>query len=287
MLGETIVELTSLIADPVKRAWVAKSSALLLIAGLGGEIVTHAKNNAINGTIVGFLNKQAGEAYKLGNTAKEKAGEAQERASAADERASLAQERANRLAVDVEVLRGKNEQFERESELQQRETERRQREIVSSFKAQESLQRPQEIDIGDLRRETRRLSRPLRSVTLIRLNDPIAGQYATNIGEALRAIRPAFKVKFLELSSSRFRGVIVCQNGARDLKVAAALKNAGIVTDIKKLDADECAQSIQALSVPDQEPSMPPVLSLKSLPPMPHIEGTLIFVGHRLLPRPN
>jgi hypothetical protein len=55
---------------------------------------------------------------------------------------------------------------------------------------------PQEINAGVLRRTTKGLRRSLRSVTLIRLSDPIAGQYATNLGTALEKLNPPFKVSF-------------------------------------------------------------------------------------------
>jgi hypothetical protein len=80
VVGEFLVELTSWPADAVWRAKLGKASVLILIAGLGGDIVTYAKNSAINGTIIGFLHKKAGDAFLV-------AGEANERAAKADERA--------------------------------------------------------------------------------------------------------------------------------------------------------------------------------------------------------
>ena len=86
-----------LVTNPVRRAVLGKASALILIAGLGGEIVTHAKNNAISGIIIGFLHKEAGDAYEQAGKANLAAADANNAAAAANKLAQEAREHAATL----------------------------------------------------------------------------------------------------------------------------------------------------------------------------------------------
>lgn len=210
---------------------------------------------------------------------------AQTIASAAYKVDNEAKVRAETLALEVEVLRGKNDQFELENQLRQKEIDSNQKTLTkdikqttSTLQAVEGRERPRPISEFDLQKYTKGIGSSLRTVTLIRLSDPIAGTYATNLGKALQQLKPKFAVSFIELPASRFSGVIVCQNGGDDLKVGKALKDANIATDIKPIMALECTQPI------------PPTVSpgVFGIPgsSQPKPVGTLIFVGHRRLPPP-
>lgn len=265
VFGETVVELTQLVRDEVLRQKLAKASALILIAGLGGDIVTHAKNSANTGIITDFLNREAGEAYKVGQ---------------------LARVRANDLAVQVQVLEGKNDQFQRDNQIRQKEIDEKQASLTKQLQAAQSAvrgfegrERPASIDEEDLRSETKGLRRNLRNVTIIRISDPVAGVYATNLGAALERLKPPFHVVFEDIPSSRFRGVIVCENGKPDRKVGQALKQARIVTGIKPITAEECTQSVPS--------NAPPGLFGAFASTFQERVGTVIFVGHRRLSAAN
>lgn len=251
------------------RGGLKWSFAFVLIAAIAGQIVATRRVSAIIHEIAAYLNDKAQSAKLL-------AGEANKLAGAANER-------AEKLAVEVQLLQGKNDQFERDNQVRQKQLDEDRARVDSSLKknatsvqAVVSQQRAQDIDLKELRRATSRLKRGMRSVSLIRLNDPVAGQYATNIGNALRKLKPAFTVSFIELPTSRHRGVIVCQNSKDDIKVGKALKDAGIVSSIEKISDEKCTQPIPQTTVP----SLFGPVGL----PNPKPTGTLIFVGHRRLP---
>jgi hypothetical protein len=256
VVGEFVVSFTPWLKGEVWRARVAKASTLILIAGLGGDIVTYAKNSAINGTIIGFLNKEAGIAYQ-------KAEEAKERGDHLEAVANLQTLQIIDLQAQLATRIPKVE------------------ESVSSIQKQlEAGEQPQTFDEDDLRRAMRKLPKSLRTVTLMRLADPVAGKTADNLGMALQRLEPPFRVSMMDLAGSRFTGIIVCENGAGDLKVGKALKAAGIASAIKKSDADECKHTANAVQT-DPNPS------LKIFgPPPSKVGGTLIFVGHRRVPSP-
>jgi hypothetical protein len=140
---------------------------------------------------------------------------------------------------------------------------------VSQLQGQEH---PQPIIQGDLEAATRTLPKSLRTVTLMRLTDTVAGPYADNLKKGLQNLRPPFDVHILRLLVSEFPGVIACQNGADDMKVGKALVKANIVSEIKPMDAAaECKQIRQAT---DENGNRPLIGD-------PEVHGTLIFVGHR------
>lgn len=62
VLGESIVEFTGCIKARWLRKKVGMASALILIVGLAGEILTQIRVNAISGQIIAFLNDEAAEA---------------------------------------------------------------------------------------------------------------------------------------------------------------------------------------------------------------------------------
>ena len=172
----------------------------MLIAGLGGEIITYAKNNAINGTIIASLNDEAGKAYKTADEAKERG----------DKLEALSNLQTLQI-VDLETQFGI-----RVPKVEQS--------VSSLQQAVQSSEYPQPIDEGDLRRATRKLPRSLRTVTLMRLTDPVAAASADKILPPFSEFIAPFEVSIVKLAASEFRGVIVCQNGAGDVKVGEALK---------------------------------------------------------------
>ncbi len=74
VVGESVIELTSLVKTPERRKRIAKLSALVLILGLAGELLSQSKISELTGEITAILNKEAGDARKA-------AGEAEERAA--------------------------------------------------------------------------------------------------------------------------------------------------------------------------------------------------------------
>lgn len=235
----------------LKGAWkekVAKASTLILIAGLGGDMVTYAKNSAINGTIIGLLNKEAGVAYEEGAKANERA-KALEKSNL-ELRKDLAE---TQKELDAAKLALQN-QGGRISSVEQKEA-------------------PLAVDEDELRRAMRRLPRSLRTVTLMRLTDPVAGPSADHIKAALQSLKPPFKVSIVKLAASEFRGIIVCQRSADDVKVGNALKNAAIVSEIKPMTfAPECKQIQQATYEDGGRGFL--------FNADPRVDGTVIFVGH-------
>jgi len=215
-------------------------------------MITYAKNSAINGTIIGFLKKEAGSAYQKAEEAKERG----------DHLEAL---------TDFQTL----QIIDLQSQLGIRVPKVEQ--SVSSIQKQlQATEQPREFDHDDLQRATHGLPRSLRTVTLMRLADPVNGRSADNLATALRALKPPFTVKVIDLPYSRFDGLIVCENGTGDVKVGKALKRADIGAKTKPMSADECKQTA---AVPDPNPS------LRTFgPPPSRVTGTLIFVGHRPLP---
>jgi hypothetical protein len=57
--GEAILDFTSWVSAE-RHAKVGKAAVLILIAGLGGEIIAHAKNSEYTAKITSLLNLQAG-----------------------------------------------------------------------------------------------------------------------------------------------------------------------------------------------------------------------------------
>ena len=61
VIGESIKELTDWLERTGWEKKISRLSALILIAGLAGEGITQPKTNAINATLIAFLNKQSGQ----------------------------------------------------------------------------------------------------------------------------------------------------------------------------------------------------------------------------------
>jgi len=62
VIGESIIEFTKLVKSPRWRSTVGIASALVLIVGLAGEILTQFKVNSVSGQMIAFLNKEAAQA---------------------------------------------------------------------------------------------------------------------------------------------------------------------------------------------------------------------------------
>jgi hypothetical protein len=99
--GEYIAQFTGWLKDALSKEKLAKASTLLLVAGLGAEMVTHPMTDANSGVVTDFLNKQAAQAYREGNTART------ETAEATKETAKI-NERAKSLELAVEALKKEN-----------------------------------------------------------------------------------------------------------------------------------------------------------------------------------
>ena len=257
------------------KAW-SKGFEFLVILGVAGEVI-------FDGLIFGFSGRLQVIQDAAVASAISEAGKATDRAGVAIKSAADTEKENKILDGNIKTLEGKNLDqarhiidLEIQFGIRVPKVEEQVGNLQTEIKKSVDRERPQEIDIGDLRKATRGLRRGLRHITLIRLNDPIAGQYATNLGRALRKLK--FEVSFIDLPGSRFRGVIVCENGAGDIKVGEALKRAVIVSEIKKITAEECAQPI---------PAKAPQGLFSFWVPNPKPAGTLIFVGHRRLAPPN
>ena len=62
VIGESIVEFTNWITDERWQSMVGRASALVLVAGLAGEILTQVQVNSISGRMIAFLNTQVSQA---------------------------------------------------------------------------------------------------------------------------------------------------------------------------------------------------------------------------------
>jgi hypothetical protein len=239
VVGEFVAQFGRLPQDPVSKVKLAKASTLLLIAGLGAEMVTYAKTTGITGTIISFLNKEAADAYQR----------------AADD---------DLLIVALET------------EVQTRLPKVEQSVTIMQTEFQSTL-RPRPINQDDIEAATRTLPKELRTVTLMRVTDPVAGPYAEGLKKALQGLTRPFDVSMLKLSASEFEGVIVCQNSAGDIKVGNALENADIVTGIKPMaTAPQCKPQMKQAT--DDDGDRGPF----GMDPLIH--GTLIFVGRPVPP---
>jgi hypothetical protein len=245
VVGESIKELTSWIRGHHKKKVWGKVCAVILIAGLAGEIMTTAKNEANNSIIVGILNAEANEAIQR---------------TKGDE--ALISYQSMALATFEADVGNRLPKVEQN--------------VTSLSDVVTKTEYPPSFDPSDLRRTTRGIPSALRVVTLLRLADPVMGPYADRLKRELEALQPPFSVSVLNLLASEFRGVIVCRKGSDDDKVGKALQDADIVSEIKPMDAPEC-QQFKAATYADWHGSYLPFSD-------PKIDGTLIYVGHRYLP---
>lgn len=70
VIGESVVELTNWVKLPERKRRIGKASALVLILGLAGELISGFKISGITGEITASLNKEAGDARRDANQAK-------------------------------------------------------------------------------------------------------------------------------------------------------------------------------------------------------------------------
>ncbi len=252
---------------PKSERWkrLTDTFELLVILGVIGEL-------AFDGLIFGFSGR-------LDDIREREIAAINVVASSANERSKILEsknlEQAKRI-IDLEIEFG----------LRVPKVEANVGNLQTAVRKSNEREYPREIDQHDLAKATGGLKRSLRSVTLIRLGDPVAGPYATNLGTALKKLKPPFKVNFEDIPSSRFSGVIVCENGEGDRKVGKALERAVIVSEIKKITAEECLGEPAPASGPSGLIGVianPLGLPVSRTPRA----GTVIFVGHQRLPPQN
>ena len=162
--GEAVADFTSWAAE--RGSTLAKASTLILIAGLGGEIIAHAKSNEYSGKITGLLNRQAGEAH--------------ERASVADERSKVLEVQVEKLKADnlvaaakiidltasqIDLTANQKNQGEQVTTVQTKvvTVETRVDKVENKVGTVEAKIRPRELDFAALKKATRGLKRSLRN----------------------------------------------------------------------------------------------------------------------------
>jgi hypothetical protein len=91
--------------DDSRRHRLSKVAALLLIGGLGIELLALVKSNRIASTNIAALNLKASKADDTAAKANERAGQAAERAGIAEEKAADATERASQNEKEAAKLR--------------------------------------------------------------------------------------------------------------------------------------------------------------------------------------
>lgn len=248
VVGETIVEfelISSWVTPSARKATVGKACALILIAGLGGDITVHAKISEYTGQIIALLNAQAAAANKLAGEANDRAGaanktageankaaaeankaagvanqaagEANKRAGEADERAGAAHERAAALELLAADLKKKN----LDQEKQLTELKIRQAQQAKNINVREITDDQRETFTGSV-------SGKQRAITLILPDDQEARAYGDErLSPMLK--KAGFVVKIEDLGgTSKFSGIIVCDNGAGQLRLLKAFKKARI-----------------------------------------------------------
>jgi hypothetical protein len=232
VVGEAILDFTSWV--PAERhSKFGKLSVLLLIAGLGGEIIAHAKNNEYSAKITGLLNRQAGEAH--------------ERASSADERSKILEVQVEKLKADnlvaaakiidltagqIDLTVSQKTQGEQVTTVETKvvTVETRVDKVEHKVGDVEAKFRPREIDFLALKKATRGLKRSLRNVTIIRVNNPEAGPFADKLIAGLKKLH--FAVDIEDVDGSRQSGVIVCRENAGDNRIGQTLRKAEIAAKI-------------------------------------------------------
>jgi hypothetical protein len=237
VVGETIVEWTSIFAG-TRRDAVGKVSSLILIAGLGGEIIVHAKISEYTSEIVALLNgqaraaderaalaeKDAAAANKLAGEANEHAGEANEHAGAANERAGAANERAEAAHERAKLLEVRAEELKRDNLKLQKE--------AADLRKQIGDQRELIVarNITDTQREefTGSIEGNKQVVTLILPDDQEARAYGdVRIRPLLQ--KAGFLVKLEDLKgTSKHAGLIVCDTAGQKSKLYQRLRKVKI-----------------------------------------------------------
>jgi hypothetical protein len=271
VMGETIAELTHLVKDEVRKQKLAKASALILIAGLGGDIITFAKDRANTGIITDFLNKEAGDAYRLGH-------EARERATNLD--ADLTRQKKTILdqaqrIIDLEIEFGVRVP-KAETDIGSLQSDR------EKIAARLTALGPRTVNENQRARIARALTGKKRLIVLVTVNDAEAQTYAKSIGEALTKAK--FNVVAVALPTFPDTGVIVCQKNELDLRVFRVLEAVQIATEIKRLGKTSWPTYCEANRTNDATILQLGLISITIPAEQVWETGTRIFVGGRVPP---
>ncbi|HKY87200.1 MAG TPA: hypothetical protein VJL90_10600 [Pseudorhodoplanes sp.] len=258
VLGESVVQFTSWISEP-RAHTVGKASALILIAGLAGEMVTHAKNSELTGKITATLNLQAGQAHA--------------RASQADERSKI-------LERDVKRLEAANlAQAEKIIDLETRLGIRFVK-VETEVKRIDMILKPREVDEVRLARALHGTKIAQRNAVFIFPHVPEAQAYAEKLATTMRKQKFATSTEDLG-GTSRHSGVIVCSKDSSDVKVYRALKRAGIAAKSVSLKdkawSELCEPRNAGLRTAEAGP-LDFLVTGSVVRPRP---GTRVFVGQR------
>jgi hypothetical protein len=207
-IGPLILEFTNFVVSPVWKTRIRVTSAVLLIAGTGGQIGAQLRISAISSRIVAIL----------------------------DERAKQLEKDSTQLEKDVEILKADNLEKQK-TILELQERQRRQGEQVSSV---EIRTRPRTVDADDIALHIRRLKRQT-VLTILLLPDPEPHQYGMKLVNALNQSHQVHAT-VVELKEESYRtGVVVCENpiisGAR--KISDALKAGGVPNRLVRLKSDQ------------------------------------------------
>jgi regulator of replication initiation timing len=259
VVGEFVAQFAPWPKAGISKVKLAKASTLLLIAGLGGEIIMYAKNNAINGTIIAFLNDEAGKAYKTADEAKE---------------------RAEGLALQVEQLRESNDQLEAENQSLRKDLTASTAAQTQKYKELEIRGRARDVDNDDFHRGMRDVRRD--NITIIELDDVEARNFADKLVTAFRHEHFSAQTEEMKGTSS-LTGVIICQRGLEGIKLVKALKRADIMAKLVPPNGPErpgfCDTPVESANSGDG--IIGTVLGPKPAPPG---RGVVLFVGQRPLP---
>jgi len=193
------------------------------------------KNAGIANKAAGEANERAGKADERAGLANKAAGEAYKLAGEANERAGQAHERAGQLEVRAEEVRQENLKLQRQVvDLRTRQAEQEKKISVR--------------DISDANQEifTGSIAGNKRPITLILPDDQEARAYGDErVKPMLQGA--GFVVKPEDLKgTSKYVGIIVCDNGAQEVKIFQALRKAKIqarlFSERKKDRPDFCNQ---------------------------------------------
>jgi hypothetical protein len=101
VVGETVTGLFEWITNKAWRRRVEKASALVLIVGLAGELLSQGKGSRASSEITAILNKQAGEANEKAAFAQRALEQSRKETALIGQEASRANERTGKLEVEA------------------------------------------------------------------------------------------------------------------------------------------------------------------------------------------
>lgn len=198
---------------------VLKKFPLLVIIGVGGELLFNALIFASSITLEVLQSANVENARIEASTANRAAGEANERAGEANKLAGEANERAAKANERADQLENENLKLRQQMAG-----------VGGRISVVENRTADRDID-GDQRRTIRRhIDGHRRPVTIVRLDDREAHDFAGKLHKALTAAH--FVVTETDFGhTSPLVGVIVCENGGAEVKLFDALKAADIAAE--------------------------------------------------------